>query len=507
MSCGLIIWITAGMMAAGLVIVPRLFLGVSIVFLAGVAPPLAARQTPTPFTIVTPETRRPLATRTLNGVEVVALDQLAPAFGLTLREDTLAGSMNVTAGRQVIVLTTGQPAASVAGRVYSLSSPVTRDGRAWLVPLDFLSRVLGPALGTRIEVRSVSRLVLVGEVRWPQVGVRLERIGAGVRITADIQPPTTFQLAREGARVIAKFEAAAIEFTLGGASAPDLVSSVRAEGTSVMIDLGPAASLVRPTEDSAGSRFTVDIAPATGAGPVTPGTPTIDLAGGLRTIAIDAGHGGEETGAKAAGGQSEKDVTLNIARRLKAAIEARIGARVVMTRDGDDTVPLDRRTAIVNNNQADVLISLHADAAFVPGVRGARVLTLFADDYKRSGPQSKHPPITVAIAGGGTRTLDVVPWEFAQLPKLPASQAFAASVEQRLREQQVPLHPRALDALPLRLLAGANMPAILIEAGFLSNPADAAALAGETVPNAIVEALIAALTDLRDTLAARGPRR
>lgn len=489
------------MMATGVLRVTRAFLCVMLVALANRDArhdTAFAWQSPgSPYTIVTADNRRPLPVQSVNGVEMVALDQLAQIFGLALREDTLAGGMSITASRQTVVLTPNQPLASVSGRVLSLSGPVLRDSRGWSVPLDFLPRVLGPAAGLRIELRPVSRTILVGDIRWPQVAIRLERQGAGVRVAAEIQPATPFRFSRDGNKVIARFDATAVDLTLGGASATELVASVRAEGMNVVIDLGPAAAIVRPVDDAANGRFTVDIAPAPRAGQEAP---PAALRGGLKTIAIDPGHGGEEPGAKSAGGVAEKDITLAIARRLKTAIEARLGVRVVMTRDGDDTLPLDRRTAIVNNSQADVFISLHADAAWRTSVRGAQVLTLSADDYQRRLPPSAAPALTVPVVGGGTRTLDVVPWDLAQLPHVEASTAFAESVKQRLRDHQVPLQARAHDTLPLRLLAGANMPAILLEVGFLSNAEDAAALAGADLPAALVEALIAALTDLRATM-------
>ena len=463
---------------------------------------LVARQAP--YTVVTSDARKALPVRNVNGVEMVSLDQLAPLFGLALREDRLAGAMNITTSRQSIVLTVGQPAASVGGRVLSLSTAVARDGRAWLVPLDFLPRVLAPATGLRIETRTVSRTVLVGDIKWPQVAVRLERQGAGVRVSAEIQPVTPFRLSRDGNKVTARFDATAIDLTLGGAAASDLIASVRADGVTVVIDLGPAASIVRPSDDGANGRFTVDVAPAPRAGQ---DAPPIELrSAGLKLIAIDAGHGGEEPGAKSADGVVEKDVTLALARRLKAAIESKLGVHVVMTRDGDDTLPLDRRTAIVNNSQCDVLISLHADAAPRPTVAGAQLLTLSADDYQRRLPPTSVPAMTVPVIGGGSRSLDVVPWDLAQLPHVTASTALAASIEQHLRDRQVPMHPRAQDSLPLRLLAGANMPAFLLEAGFLSNADDAAALSGADRPAAIVDALVAALTDFRASLARGGGR-
>lgn len=450
----------------------------------------------TTYAVVTPDVRRSIPSKSIGGIDMLALDQLAPVFGFALREDTLARGMTITTSRQAIVLTAGQAGASVGGRVISMSSAVARDGRSWYVPVDFLSRILAPASGQRIEIRPISRTILVGDVKWPQVSVRLDRQGAGVRVASDIQPPTPFKLTREGNKISVKFEAAAMDFTLGGASAPDLVTSIRAEGLTLVIDLGPAASVVRPSEDAPGGHFTIDVAPApkTGADP----PPDVPLAGsaGLRIIAIDAGHGGEELGARSEQGVNEKEITLAFAEKLKAAIDAQLGIRVMLTRDSDSTLPLDRRTSLVNNGQADVLISFHADAAPRSSVRGAQVLTLMPSGYQRRLPAAD-TSATVPVAGGGTRMIDVVPWELAQLPFLDRSNAFAASVVERLRERQVPLAERAQDTAPLRLLAGANMPAILVNVGFLSNTEEAAALSGPTLPSAIIDAIIAALTDLR----------
>ena len=75
----------------------------------------------------------------------------------------------------------------------------------------------------------MSRTILIGDVKWPQVAVRLERQGNGVRVSADVQPPTSFKLSRDGNRVIARFDATAVDLTLGGAAAPDLVGAVHVD--------------------------------------------------------------------------------------------------------------------------------------------------------------------------------------------------------------------------------------------------------------------------------------
>ena len=103
-----------------------------------------------------------------------ALDDLARLFELTVREDVAAGGLTVAARGQTIVLSAGQPLASVGGRLVSLSGAPVHEGRAWLVPADSISRALALALGTRIEVRRPSRLIVPADVRVPQIAARLE---------------------------------------------------------------------------------------------------------------------------------------------------------------------------------------------------------------------------------------------------------------------------------------------------------------------------------------------
>ncbi len=107
-----------------------------------------------------------------------ALDDLTKLFELTVREDSLAGGLTVTARTQSIVLTPGQSLASVGGRLISLPAPPARDGRSWFVPVDFVPRALGPALGIPVELRKPSRLILVGGVRVPRIAGSVEDLGA-----------------------------------------------------------------------------------------------------------------------------------------------------------------------------------------------------------------------------------------------------------------------------------------------------------------------------------------
>ena len=183
-----------------------------------------AAQAPTPaapYTVVSREGRRPLATRTISGQEMFALDDLARLFELTVREDTAAGGLTVTVRNQTIVLSPGQSLASVGGRLISLPAPAVREGRLWYVPVDFVPRAIAPVLGSRVELRKPSRLVLLGDIRAPRVAGRIEPLGSLARLTLDVAPATPHTVSQDGQRLIIRFEADMLDAALPATSAPE----------------------------------------------------------------------------------------------------------------------------------------------------------------------------------------------------------------------------------------------------------------------------------------------
>lgn len=482
------------------------------------APPV-----PAPYTVLSTDGRRPLATRLISGQEMFALDDLAKLFELTVREDNLAGGLTVTARAQAIVLTPGQSLASVGGRLISLPAPPARDGRAWFVPVDFVPRALAPALGTTIDLRKPSRLVVIGAVRVPRVGGSAEMLGPLVRLTLDVAPATPHAITQDGNRLFIRFEADALDATLPPVAAPDLVQALRVDGTSIVVDLGPRFGSFRTSDvpgDRGSVRVIVDLimqttaatpapgAPAAGApAPPPPSSPPplVDLApvGGIRTIVVDAGHGGLEDGAHGPGGTLEKNVTLSVARRLKAALEARLGVRVILTRDKDDTVELDQRASLANNNKADVFVSLHANASVRASAAGAEVFYLSLEEYGDQAQRvAKGETEALPVFGGGTRDIEVILWEMAQARYIEESAVLAKEVEAALRER-VLMSPRAIQQAPFRVLVGANMPAVLVEMGFITNADQEKQLVSETFQASIVQSIVDSIIRFRDKQAAR----
>lgn len=468
--------------------------------------------------VLTREGARQLPTVAQNNQEYLALDDLATVFGLTFREDRLAGGVTITARGRNIILTGDQTVVSVAGRLVSLTTAPVRQGNRWLVPLDFLPRALGIALETRIELRRNARLVIVGDLRVPRVVARVEAGANNASVTFDVTPATPGRVNVESGRLIVVFDADVLELALPPLPQQDFLQALQPGDTptSVRLTTGPKFGMHRVTTtqpDAGRSRIVVDLLPPGTEPPAPPAPPTPTPApsaptaeppainplpaAGVRTVVVDPGHGGDEAGAHGGRGAVEKDITLSVARRLRTLIESRLGLRVFLTRDDDRTMSLDDRSAYANSQKADVFVSIHANAALRPAMKGAEVYYLTVDraaaDARRLAESSDAQLPTL---GGGTRTIDLILWETAQSRYLEQSNALANFVEQALRSR-VDMSPRAVQQAPFRVLVGANMPAVLVEIGYLSNPDQEQQLTSGTYQDQIAQALLDGISRFR----------
>ena len=475
---------------------------------------LLSAQTPG-MTVLSREGRKPIAITIINNQEYIAVDDMNAAFGTTSREDRLAGGLTITARGQSIVLTENQNVVSVAGRLASLPAPVLRRDNRWLVPVDFLTRALSPAIATRIDYRRGVRLLIVGEMRVPRVVARVDAGTTNVAVTFEITPNTEAKISAQQGRLIVQFDADALELSIPLLPQQEFLTSVAAGDTpnTVALTLGPryAAHRVITTQTDAGSgRVTIDLLPATTEAAPTPAPspapdtrlviPTQGPSTGLRTVVIDPGHGGEALGTQGVRGTLEKDVTLAVSRRLRTLIESRLGLKVFLTRDDDRTLSADERSAFANNHHADVFLSIHANSAVRPSVRGAEVYYLSveradAEARKRADENST----TLPALGGGNRAIDLILWETAQARYLEQSAALAGFIEQALAAR-VEMSPRAVQQAPFRVLVGANMPAALVEIGYLSNADQESQLTTPAYQEQLAQALLDALIKFRELL-------
>ncbi len=467
-----------------------------------------------PITVLSREGRRTLAAVDVQGHQMVGLDDLATLFQLQVREDSAARAITATYKNQTIVLTPDQSLVSSSGRLVSLPAPVTRRSNRWMVPVEFIGRALAPIYDVRLDFRPASRLLVIGDLRVPRVTALYDDGPASLRVTFEITPRTTATVIQEQGRLLVRIDADALETTLPAPPQQQLLTGIRAiDPTTIEMDLGQRFATFRaspPISNGAAAVYTIELlasgADTSLAAPNAPTAPTGDLpvfSGAaarptIKTIVIDPGHGGDDIGVKGSGGALEKNVTLAVARRVKAAIEVRLGMRVLLTHEEGGRVDADGRAAIANNNKADLFISLHANGSPRAALRGAVIYTLSLDrvgeDARR---QSQSDRTVLPVFGGGSREVALVEWELAQAAHLDGSNAFAGIVDQKLRTT-AGLPSVALQRAPMRNLAGTNMPAVLIEIGYLSNADEEKLLASGEFQNGIALALTEAVAAFRD---------
>ena len=194
-------------------------------------------------------------------------------------------------------------------------------------------------------------------------------------------------------------------------------------------------------------------------------------------IAVDAGHGGEDPGAIGKGRTREKDVVLAIARELKKTIDARPGMRAVLTRDGDYFVPLRTRYEKARKHRADLFVSVHADAFKKRSVAGSSVFVL-----SRKGASSEYARLLAAsenkadLIGGVTLNdkddmLASVLLDLSQSATMEASHAVADSVFSSL-DRMGKTHKKNVEHANFMVLKSPDVPSILVETAFISNPSE-----------------------------------
>jgi N-acetylmuramoyl-L-alanine amidase len=212
-------------------------------------------------------------------------------------------------------------------------------------------------------------------------------------------------------------------------------------------------------------------------------------------IVVDAGHGGHDTGTIASNGLMEKDLVLDVARRLGRLLQARLGAEVIYTRDDDSFVPLETRTAIANQQQADLFISIHANSSADRRARGVETYYL---NFTSSADALEVAARENAVSEKSIHELQDLVKKIALRDKIEESREFATNVQtslyQNLSVRDRGLRDRGVRKAPFIVLIGANMPSILAEISFVSNPTDARKLQTPEYRQKIADALYKGVT-------------
>jgi N-acetylmuramoyl-L-alanine amidase len=218
-------------------------------------------------------------------------------------------------------------------------------------------------------------------------------------------------------------------------------------------------------------------------------------------IVLDAGHGGHDTGTIGPTGLQEKDLVLDVTKRLGQLIETRLGAEVVYTRPDDNFIALEARTRIANQQKADLFLSVHANSS--PAAESSGVET-----YYLNFTTSKE---AMAVAARENASSQSTVYDLRDLvqkitlqDKVEESREFAASIQQGLFTASARTlgrtRNRGVKKAPFVVLIGAQMPSVLAEIGFVSNPRDEAQLKKSEVRQKIAEGLYRGLAQYAGTL-------
>lgn len=351
--------------------------------------------------------------------------------------------------------------------------------------------------GRRAAAPSNLAAAVPGALRTPQatraVGVQdgSGADGSGAGMTADVaalSSAPTRVAATSGpttAPVAARF-ASAVPTARDAARRGRSRANSRTEtatATTASRAFAPAASMVTTVGE-----------PAAAAQPTADGERSLVRALGLKVnrIVIDAGHGGHDSGTLGPGGIEEKDVVLDVALRTGRLLEKRIGAKVIYTRDDDTFVPLETRTAIANKAQADLFLSIHANSSPEPAARGVETYYLnFTTDPQALEVAAREN----AVSDAGVHQLSDLVRKIALKDKIEESREFAADVDASLyhglSDGAVDFKDRGVKKAPFVVLIGAQMPSVLAEISFLTNPEDAQLLRQQAWRQRIAESLAA----------------
>ena len=218
-------------------------------------------------------------------------------------------------------------------------------------------------------------------------------------------------------------------------------------------------------------------------------------------IVIDPGHGGHDTGTIGPNGLQEKDLVLEVGRRLGKLLETRLGAEVVYTRKNDTFIPLETRTAIANQQRADLFISIHANSSDDSAARGVETYYL---NFTSSPEALEVAARENAVSEKSIYELQDLVKKIALKEKIEESREFAGDVQESLHSGLAAKSPairnRGVKKAPFIVLIGANMPSILAEISFVSNPADEHRLETSEYRQRIAESLYRGIAKYADGL-------
>jgi N-acetylmuramoyl-L-alanine amidase len=428
-----------------------------------------------------------------------ALDPLVARLGGRVETGALGESYTLSIGQASMLLAPGSAAATVGTEIVALSQPPLELEGALLVPLDLLEKSFGAELGIRFQWAAAERRLSATRPPTRELPVEYDLVHLQGVTTVVLQFPEAprYRVERDGTawQVVLIGDRAVAPRPRERAEDP-LVRRVVVAADRIRLELAPGAAADQYTLKEP-FRIVFDVYRADSSAAAPAGAPSFDtVRRGIRTVVIDPGHGGKETGAIGPSGTAEKELTLAISQALAARLEESLKVRAVLTRQEDLDLGLDERSALANQYRADLFVSVHLNSTVRGGARGAETyfLSLQASDQRAADAAAVENYVGAGTAAPGTEEFDLqlLLWDLAQSQHLAASQRLATLIQEELN-RQLELKDRGVKQAPFRVLMGAAMPAVLVELGFISTAEEEQKLRDPAYRAELVETLVRAI--------------
>lgn len=445
--------------------------------------------------------RRVLPRVSVHFQSYLPLIDLLELMDLPYSESASAGFVRVTVGNHVLRLTRERNVVLVDDTSVVLPIPVVHFDNRWLVPPEFLTRVLNRVLTEKITIAGSGTRFCLGNMRFNRITARGVGSDRGSRVVIHMTSPVEAEIRKEQDKMFFSFGIAPVDPARedfqyrdplingvvfeDGAGAGQLVVHLADKGLQTRVAYIPDQAVYLLEVSPPGqAKASDDDRPLSSE--LTP--PPLIAGKRGRHITIDPGHGGKDRGALIKGNLYEKEISLSIARRLRWALQTQLGATVLLTRNEDQAVSLEERAAVANMARSDLLVSVHV---------GSWSHALESKSYVYVTKMVK--PDRVPDGKEEVEVLDsarvgFVPWDRAQWASLNRSTQLAGLMQVELnRTVNGGDWNLTYRRAPLKVLSSLAMPAVLVEIGNAREPGFQEKISDSQFQNAITSSLFAAI--------------
>ncbi len=433
--------------------------------------------------------------QSVNRTTYLPLTDIIAFMGLPYTDALALETLTVRSGSSRLVATKNSALISLNDQIILLPSPILRENNKWLGPVEFLSQGVARLTDTEFRYRPGTARIFAGDVETPELVMNAQSLGPITRLTIRSSASVSGEIRRDekSNRATLVLNQAPLDALRERLEHKDrLVQAISFDDSDgqpkIVMDLTDEVADIKLTAADNNRVLFVDLMrepetkPEAGSVTAAPSAPPVDSIQAeqkIRVIVIDPGHGGIDTGAKGAG-VNEKDLTLTFARKLRTALQIRLGATVLLTRDSDAALDNEARSAVANNNQANLFISLHVGYSPNKVEAGSSIFVMkedFGDAYV---------PTSV------TRDQLFLPWYLGYRMSRRASGQAARIVQEHL-SKAIPGWQFPVRAGPLAVLSSTTMPSLLLEIGNLNNPVNAQTLTDTAFQNRLIGTIVDAI--------------